>query len=792
MLSRNRSFTAAALVVLALGVGTSTAVFSAVSGVLLTPLAYRQPDRIVLARADLPGYRHQAALTAEELLALRQRTDVFESVAVINQSEGNLTARDHMAAVTAASISDNFFETLGVAPLIGRSVSRTDIGAQWVSGVDIGYEVWQRQFKGDPGIIGRQVELNNRLMTIVGVLPRDFRLYLGPGVEVPTRVDIWYPRAAGYDLDPFRGQVVVARLRSGVSLASARGAVDTIAADLVARHPFSYRTGAVRLAIETVDREVVSAVKPALSAMTGAVAFVLAVACANLANLLLARASARRRELAVRISIGASRRDIIRQLASEGLLLGTIGAAAGLLLAQWCVDLLVRLAPAVLPHREAIRLDGSATLFAVTLSLLCTVIVSLVPAWHVTRSNIAHGLKEDSSSSRTAGTIRGALTASQLALSLVLLVGAGLMTRTFIGMRLVPLGFDASTVLTMNVALQMQRFGTGTLEEARLKRLVFYHQLAESARRIPGVEQVGIGLPAPLSGGGFISQRFATDETAPEQQAEGIVSLAGFLETLRVPLIEGRYFTVDDDDRPVIIVDSRIADELWPQQSAIGRRLLLKSLRPRWAEVVGVVAHVQTQDIRRDGPPQIWMTYATKSYAELNIIARGPNARALAPMVERAVQQLGPGRPVHDVRLLEDYVADATADTRFALFVLAAFAIVAFALAVIGVYGVVAYTVARRMREIAVRIALGAAPDAVVLLVVQQGVTWSFAGVLGGLGGSLLLVGRLRELLFRVGEHDPLTFAVVAALLSLIVVVTMALAARRATRIDPMQTLRAE
>ncbi|MGH9374243.1 MAG: FtsX-like permease family protein, partial [Vicinamibacterales bacterium] len=511
---------------------------------------------------------------------------------------------------------------------------------------------------------------------MAGVLPKGFRLYLGPGVIVPPAVDVWYPRGPGYDADPFRGRVVVARLRRDVPLDTARAAVDALAARLVADHPSSYRTGAVRLSVSPLDEDVVRDVKPALTAVAGAVAFVLLVACANLTNLLLARASARSREMAMRLSIGASRRHIVGQLAAEGLLVGGLGAIGGLLLAGWIVHGLLLLAPATLPQREAITMDATVAGFAVITSLVCALVVSLVPAWHATTSDIGAVLKEDPASSRSGNGMRGLLAAGQLALSLVLLIGAGLMARAFISLRSVPLGFTPDRAVTMGIALQGQPFNRGTLEEARARRLVFYHQLAGAVRQIPGVEEAGLGLPVPLRGMSIV-QRFSTGVGEPERQAEAVIALAGFLDALRVPLAAGRYFTTADDAQPVVMVDQRLADELWPRQSALGRQLVLLSpvSAPRSVEVVGVVAHARTQSLRSPGLPQIWVSYASKSYTGLDLVVRGPNPLTFVPAVKEAVQRLGAGRPVHDIRLLSDYVADASADTRFALFVLGAFAV---------------------------------------------------------------------------------------------------------------------
>src|SRR5262249_24707773 len=401
ILGRHRRFALAAVSVVALGIGATTAVFSVVRGVLLTPLPYRDPGRIVLFRADLPGYARQAALIAEELFALRDQTDLFGSVSVIIAPEGNFMAADVMAAANAVSINDNFFETLGVPLLLGRSVNRSDVGTEWVTGVDISYEAWQRHFHGDRDIVGRTIEINNLPMTVVGVLPRAFRLPLGAGVAIPTTIDIWYPRAAGYERDPFRGRVVIARVKNGVSIEAVQAAVNTIATQLVAQFPARYKTGAVRLSAGSLGAEVVSDVKPALAALAAAGAIVLLVACATLALLLLTRASARGRELAVRTSIGATRGQIVEQLLSEGVAIGGLGAAACLLLAKWGVDALLLLAPESLPRREAIAIDGAVAAFAIGVSLLAVLAASLVPVWQAAGAGVAQLLEQDAPARRT-------------------------------------------------------------------------------------------------------------------------------------------------------------------------------------------------------------------------------------------------------------------------------------------------------------------------------------------------------------------------------------------------------
>ena len=785
-LRRQPSFACAAFAVLVLGVGATTAIFSVLRGVLITPLPYRDPGQLVLVRSQLPGSASAPLLTSAEFAALRAQTDVFESVAALVESAGNLTAPEHMAPMSAVAVSENLLDSLGVAPLLGRAVQRGDAGRS----INISYEVWQRYFNGTPDVVGRTIEVDNRSQNVVGVLPRDFKAYLGPDVVMSPQVDLLYFRGSGYDDDPFRGNVVIARMRRGVRIATARAAVETVARNLVVEHPGSYRTGPVRLSVALVESEVVSGTKPALVAAAGAVALVLIIACANLTNLLLARASARTREIAVRIAIGAGRRDIIRQLVVEGLVVGTIGAAGGWLLAHWGVSALLALAPAGLPRRESIAVDGGVAIFAIALAFLCAVIVSLVPAGQATRLTISGRLTRDPA---RAGRTRGMLVAAQLALSVVLLVGAGLMSRAFVSLRSVPLGFDSRQAVTMHLSLSNQRFGGGTIEESRAKRQVFYEHLTDHVGDFAGVRAVGAGFPVPLSGVAM-TQRVSLGPATRERDIDGFIALAGYLEALDVPLVSGRYFTRSDNDRPLVIVDERLARELWPGESAVGQRLLIVKAvaAPQWTEIAGVVAHVQARSPREAGRPQVWMTYGVRSYSQLDLVVRADDPTAAVPPIVSAVQQLGAGRPVRNIRLLEDYVREASADTRFALFVIGVLAALAVVLAAVGVYAVVAYAMARRRREMAIRLALGASRKRLVALVLGEGLTWTFAGLVAGLTVAAALSRYLESLLFGVGRHDAVTFAAVAALLTVVALTASAVPALRAARVDPMLALRAE
>jgi putative ABC transport system permease protein len=789
ILTRNPSYAVAAVLVAALGVGSTTAVFSVVRGVLLQPLPYRDVDRLVTFRTDAPGFRHTPAISDAEFRALRELHDVFDDLATANNSEASLTGVDDMERVRSASISDNFLPTFGVAPAYGRLVNaRDDVGPQWVRGVDISYELWQRRWRGDPGILGRTIEVNNLPMHVVGVMPRGFRLYFADGSGVAPQVDVWYPGAP--DNGTGRACPAVARLRDGVSVAAAQVAVDAFMKRFASDHRASYRTGAVRLSLTPLADDVVGGVRPAIVALAAAVGFVLLVACANLTNLLLARATARTRELAVRTAIGATRRQLVQQLAVESLVIAALGAAAGILVAEWARDALVALAPATLPRRENIVIDGTVLAFAAGTAACSALLFGLVPAWHATRRDLIAMIKPDASSARHAGRTRGLLVASQLALSLALLVGAGLMARSFVRMRQVPLGFNPANVMTMKMDLPPMRFKTSEQRQA------FLDAALAAAGQVPGVDAIALGTPLPFDAGGGITLRYALGPGEPEGVVSAVVDHHRFAEFLGVPLRAGRYLADGDRARevPAIMVDDRFAATIWPGQDPVGKRLLLSpgSKSSAWAEVVGIVAHVQLEDPRRHEAPQIWVTHRTLAYDPDVVFRTRRDPRAVALDVKKAIEQLGPGRPLFDLQTLDRYVEDASVDARFALTVLAAFAVLAVLLTAIGIYGAVAYATARRTREIAVRIALGANGGRVVALVMRDGAWWIGSGLLAGGLAARLMTQYATSLLFGVTPGDAATYAAVAGLLAAVALAATAVPAIRAVRTDPMLALRTD
>jgi putative ABC transport system permease protein len=790
LLVRNRAFACAALTVMALGIGATTAVFTVVRGVLLRPLPYAHADRLVVVRADSSRGMQQTLLTPQEYFALRARPDIFQDLASYNGVDGNLTGVDDMEVLSAASITENFFDVLGVRPIAGRTLTiKDDFGPRFVSGVMISYELWQRRWRGDRGIVGRHVEFNNIDTTVVGITKPGFSLQFGPGSPVQRHVDLWFPNLVTNDVPTIPIVPAIGRLRDGVTIGQAQRALDQLSRELVAAHPADYRTGAVRMTIARLADDAVRDVKPALLALTGAVAFVLLVSCANLTNLLLTRACTRTRELAVRTAVGASRAQLVRQLATESVVLAVLGGALGVLVATWGVRALMLFAPLSMPNRDSVTVSLEVVLFAAGLSLVSALVFGLVPAWQVTRTDLALSLKSDPAS--RSKVTRGLLMAGQLALSLVLLVGAGLMARTFVTLTKAPLGYQPDRVLTLRAQLAFRKFSN------RDAMLAFYQRAVGAIAELPGVERVSVMSP-PMLRDIVTYRRVALDGDQQEVATTSSTVFPDFFRTMGIAMREGREFAIDDKTTPQrtpIIVDRRLADQLWRDRSAVGRWVLLSphATSEQWAEVVGVVEHIRGLDVRADGLPQIYVTWPHRPSTDMTFVVRAKgDPRMLTAGVKNIVERQGPGRPAHPPEPLQDIVDNQRADTRFALLVLGAFAVLSLVLTAVGVYGVVAYSTARRTRELAVRRAIGASAPHIVALVIGEGLGWTALGIVAGAAGARVLGRSLGSLLYGVSAADPATFVAMAAGLAVVALLASALPALRAARVDPMLALRTE
>lgn len=791
-LCKSPGFTAGAVIVLALGIGANTTIFSLVHAVLLRPLPYPRPERLVSVwhrppQAAFPGLARFSVSPANYFdWAAESRS--FDGLAIRQFRSLNLTGTAEPETLKAQAASVNFFDLIGVPPALGRTFTRDDDveGASQVVVLSDG--VWKRRFGADPGVIGRAIRLNGRPHTVVGVMPASFHF--------PDWADVWTPLGWTADERAVRSNhncTVVGRLRDGVDLDEAQAEMSTIADRLAREYPDDNTGwGAV---VVPLHENLVEDVRPTLLVLLGAVAFVLLIASANVANLVLARTLARRKEIALRLALGAGRPHVLRQVLCETTLLGLAGGALGLLLAANGLPLIVAVLGADLPHDADPRLSGWVLFVSLAVSLATGVLAGLAPAWRLTRVNVAEALKlglgptdGDAGGTRT----RVALVVAEVALSLVLLVGAGLMIRSLWLLRSVDTGFDSQNVVAFSLMLPEATYAKDE-ERARLQAA-----LLQRVRAVPGVVSAGVGDSLP-SDGNMSHWPIAIEgrpilPAAEQPQVQAVTVSPGFLESLRVPVLRGRDF--DDHDtlgRPdVALVSQAMARHYWPGEDAVGRRLTTVFLPGRPIEVVGIVKDVKLQGLDViEAIDAMYLPYAQVPPMGLELVVRaGSSPGAIVPAVVGAIHDIDPDQPVMMVRPLDDVLQLSLARKRFTMLLLGAFAGVALVLAAVGIYSVLSYTVRRRVREIGIRLALGGRLIDVVWMVVLDGLKPTLLGIAIGVVAALGLSRALASLTFGVTSTDPLTFAAVSALLVGVGALASLVPAYRATQVDPIKTLR--
>ncbi len=799
LLAKKPGFTLIAIITLSLGIGANTAVFSLVNGVLLRPLPYQAPDRLVTVANYGKQDNASPSVSGPDFWDYQQRSRMFESFAAMVATTATLTSDGPPETTDQGVATWTLFSLLRAQMVHGRNFLREEDVTNGPRVAIISHALWQRRFGARPELVGQTIQINGEGWLVVGVLPPNFKLYLPPDALrwKDKNPDVWIPMRRDFTQTE-RGSnayTVLGRLKPWVSLPQAQAEMDAIAAQLRAEHPMHELAG-LRVRLAPLQEKVVSQARAPLLLLLIAVSFVLLIACANVANLLLVRMLARDKELAVRAALGASRARLMCLLFAESMLVSLGGSLIGLLLAYWGLKFLQAFRPANLPRLESVAIDARTLCFSIAACLLTAVLSGLVPALRLSKPDLQAALKDGGKISATSSRrLRSALVVVEIALTLVLLAGSGLLIRTFIALQEVRPGFRPENVLTFQLSLPGGRYKWE-------HHAPFFRQLEERLARLPGVVAVGTTSQLPFTGRGF-GTGYSWDETSAREglQADWRFITPNYFQTTGTRLLAGRLFTEQDDlNHPrVVIVDETLARKNWPQETAIGKKLRISDSTPRgpveiWVEVVGVIEHVHSHALDKIGREQVYVPYAqTPIVPWMNVALRTSVApTSLTNVIEQEVHAMDKDLPVNNVRLMESYVTDALAPARFSLFLMGVFGAVALSLASIGLYGVIAYSVSLRTREIGIRLALGATSGNVLKLVIGQGMKLALAGVALGLVVSFALTRLMKGLLFGVSALDPLTFGTMTLLLACVALLACWLPARRAAKVNPLVALRYE
>jgi predicted permease len=816
MLAKSPGFTTIAVLTLALGIGANTAIFSVVEAVLLRPLAYSDSSSLVnvwgkFEKQGIP----QNSISEPEYWDLLDHNESFSQIAAYSLGgSANLTRADaRPVQVSAASATAGVLPLLGIAPLLGRSFGTDEDQPGHSHFALLSYALWQSQFGGDSNIVTKSIQLDGETYTIVGVLPRQFSL--------GGKQDLWIPLALNPAKPDDRGNHylhVVARLKPGVDSAQALSALTRLGDDLRRAYPGNYGRGGEKdfdLYMVPVKEQLVGRLRPALLVLLGAVAFVLLIACVNVANLLLAQASAREKELAIRAALGAGRLRLVRQLLTESMILGLAGGLLGLVLAYWGVGALRALVPASTPRIDEVHLDAVVLAFTFGVSLLTGLFFGLAPAWHVARTDLRESLNEAGRGTSAAGEsrrLRSWLVVSELALAVLLLVGAGLLIRSFSRLLDVSPGFQTQHLLTMELSLPEKAYPDGAPVQK------FYTQLMASVKTVPGVQSVGAVSQMPLTDSYTSGSVFFEDTSLPDiprlQQLGNLPYMEidqravtpEYFQTMQIPLVRGRLPSDADDAgaQLVAVVDTSFARRFWPNGDAIGQRVAVDTIpnvkppAPRWRTIVGVVGHVKHYALDVEGREQIYFPHEQPLYGvyvprDMTLAVRTSlDPASVTSAIREQVFAIDKGLPLYNIATMDQLVSNSVAQPRLNLSLLVAFAVLALALAAVGVYGVMAYAVTQRTQEFGIRMALGASSADVLRQVFFEGGRLAALGLGLGLIAALALTRLMASLLYGVKPSDPVSLGVAAALLAVVALAACYIPARRATRVDPLVALRYE
>jgi putative ABC transport system permease protein len=796
VLLKTPGFALVAIFTLALGIGANTAIFTVVNALLLRPLPYPQPERLAVINTTMRRETVEVRATSyPDFVDWRDQNTVFEQIAARVVNSFSLLGTGEPERVSGELVSASYFSLLGVQAAHGRTfLPEEDRTPDTHRVAVVGHGLWQRRFGGNPKLIGQTIQLSDGNYAVVGIMPEGFR-------GISDQAELWLPmmmlssaRAASYlQKRDERWHSAVARLKPGVSLQQAQTELDTIMRRLEQAYPGSNTNRGARVTL--LHEWLFGGMQLMLWILLGAVGCVLLVACANVANLLLQRAATRQKETAIRLAMGATPRRLIQQLLTESLLLAFSGGVLGALVALWSVDFLVTFSPVTFPSFVKLTLDARVLGFSLSISVLTGLLFGLAPALQATRPALNEVLKDAGrGSSGGSSRLLGSLVVSEIALALVLLVGAGLMIRSLQRLQAVDPGFDSERLLTMRFNLPVQKYPRAQID-------VFTQQLRERLRALPGVQTVALSSDLPLSGDTSAGPVELEGQTAVPTTSEIRMFrhrvTPGFFATLGIPLVKGRDFGADDQAQApnVVIVSEDLARRYWPGQDPIGKRLREEGADNPWWSIVGVAADVKYRGLPQNpnADPDVYFPLVQRPANTLSLAVRTEaDPASLTAAIRSQLQKLDPDLPVFNITTMAQQVARQTTQARFSTWLLSIFGGLALVLAAVGIYSVMAYAVEQHTREIGIRMALGAQAGDVLKLVIGQGMKLALLGVALGLGAALALTQLMTRLLFGVAAADPLTYAVIAAALSLVALLACWLPARRATRVDPLVALRYE
>ncbi len=782
-LLKRPAFTAIAVLTLALGIGANTAIFSVLNAVLLRPLPYAGADRIV--RIDETEGRGGMGVSPPNLLDFQQQNHSFVNIAGYAGGSFILTGAGEPLRVQSVNVSHNMFSVLGVNALFGRSFSEDDERRGQNQVALIGYNLWRRRFGGDKGLVGHQITLDNKNYSVVGVMPPDFEFPIQT-----ERVEVWVPLLLPEDMSQLRGAHyldVVGRIKPGVSLTQAHADLEVIAQRLALQFP-KFVPG--KTTVVPLKQDMVGEVQPYLLMLAGAVILVFLIAAANVASLMLARAAERQKEFALRTALGASRSRITRQLLTESLILSSLGGVGGVLLATWGTDFLVAIAPGDLPRLQSAHIDSWVLLFALATSLICGILLGLIPVWRSAVPDLHVTLKEGECRSATTPrqSLRKALVVTEVTLALVLLCGAGLLIKSLWKLNAVDPGFDPQKVLVAEVVLPKSKYP----DEAR--QTAFFQQLLERVKSLPDVESAGGTSNLPLSGTNMVFLASVDGQPNSSFPASFRAVSHDYFRTMRIPLLEGRWF--DDRDtasnQAVVVINQTMARQIWPDQESLGQRIK-HGFKEQVAEVVGVIGDVKYGGLDQQAKPEMYAPFSQRPWPFMRVVVRTKSdPLSLAAAIRSEAQAIDKDQPIDKLTTMASVVNASIATRRFYMQLLGTFAALAFILASVGIYGIVSYSVAQRTREIGIRMALGAKQSDVLRLVLAEGFRLAILGVVLGLAGAFAATRVLTNLLFQVKPTDPMTFIGLSLLLALVALLASYIPARRATKVDPLVALRYE